>query len=341
MLNWLFALLEYLPEWALMLSFFGFLIVGMAFLIKGADLFVLSASSIAKILGVSALIIGLTIVSFGTSAPEASVSIFSQLNGSSDISFGNVVGSNIFNSMVVLGASAIYAPIMIHISLIRREIPLMIFSTILLLGLALFFGYLGHYALLQLEGAVLLLVFIWYLYMNYKASKESNSDLTEVVEEIPEHSMKYSITFLLIGLIMIILGGEMVVHGAKNIALQIGVSEALVGLSIVAIGTSLPELVTSVVAAKKNENDIALGNVIGSNIFNLLFIIGMSASIGVMPITSNAIIDLLVLLGLSLFVVYTILIHKKITKTYGIIFICLYIAYIAFIIVREIGGSVS
>jgi cation:H+ antiporter len=336
MLNWLFELFTGLPSWAELISFIVFLVLGMVFLIKGADYFVDSASSIAKILGVSTLIIGLTIVSFGTSAPEASVSVFSQINGSSDISLGNVVGSNVFNSMVVLGASAIYAPIIIHHSLVRREIPFMIFVTMLMLGLALFFNHNGNRALLRIEGIVLLVLFIWYLYSNFRAAKQGEEVTIEIDGDIETMPLKRSITFLLIGMVMIILGGEMVVHGAKNTALLIGVSEAMVGLTVVAIGTSLPELVTSVVAARKNENDIALGNVIGSNIFNLLFILGIGSTIGIMPISNSAIFDLIILLGLTMFVVWTVVVHKKITKRYGIIYLSLYVAYILFVILREI-----
>lgn len=336
MLNWFFELFIALPTWAEFVANVFFLGVGMVLLVKGADYFVDSASSLAKILGVSTLIIGLTIVSFGTSAPEASVSIFSQLSGSSDISLGNIVGSNIFNSMVVLGSSAIFAPIVVHYSLVKREIPFMVMVTAILFGFAVFFGVNGNYVLLQIEGAILLILFVWYLGMNFKVAKSGKEVILDLEDDIDIMPAKKSIIFLLIGLFMIILGGEMVVSGAKNSALMLGVSEALVGLTIVALGTSLPELVTSVVAARKNENDIALGNVIGSNIFNILLVLGIGASIGGMVIQPIVIFDLLILLGFTFFLTWTIVVNKKITKGYGYLYLALYVIYIAYIIFREV-----
>jgi cation:H+ antiporter len=337
MLNWFFELFVGLPDWAEFLTNVFFLVVGMVLLVKGADYFVDSASSLAKILGVSTLIIGLTIVSFGTSAPEASVSIFSQLSGSSDISLGNIVGSNLFNSMVVLGSSAIFAPIVVHYSLVKREIPFMVMVTAILFAFAVFFGVNGNYVLLQIEGAILLVLFVWYLAINFKVAKSGKEVILDIEDDIDIMPAKKSILYLLLGLLMIILGGEMVVSGAKNTALMLGVSEALVGLTIVALGTSLPELVTSVVAARKNENDIALGNVIGSNIFNILLVLGIGASIGGMVIQPIVIIDLLILLGFTFFLTWTIVVNKKITKGYGYLYLALYVIYIAYIIFRELG----
>ncbi|MCF7925405.1 MAG: calcium/sodium antiporter [Candidatus Izimaplasma sp.] len=336
MFTWLFDLFIGLPNWAEIVSFITFLLIGILFLVKGADYFVDSASSLAKILGVSTLIIGLTIVSFGTSAPEASVSIFSQINNSSDISLGNVVGSNIFNTLVVLGMSAIYAPIIIHYRLVRREIPFMIVMTLILFFMALFFDFNGSNALLRIEGAILLVLFVGYLYMNYRNAKHGEEVVIDIDDDVTVMPLKQSIIFLLIGLVMIVAGGEFVVHGAKNTALQIGVSETMVGLTVVAIGTSLPELVTSVVAARKNENDIALGNVIGSNIFNILFILGIGSSIGVMTISIYAIYDFLILIGFTAIITFNIFYYKKIGKTSGIIYIGFYISYVIFVILREI-----
>ena len=336
MLNWLFDLFTFLPTWAEFTLNLFFLTIGMVLLVKGADYFVDSASSLAKILGVSTLIIGLTIVSFGTSAPEASVSIFSQISGSSDISLGNIVGSNMFNSMVVLGTSALFAPIVVHYSLVKREIPFMVMVTAILFGFAVFFGINGQYVLLQIEGAILLILFIWYLAINFKVAKAGKEVILDIEDEIDIMPAKKSIIFLLIGLAMIIIGGEMVVSGAKNSALMLGVSEALVGLTIVALGTSLPELVTSVVAARKNENDIALGNVIGSNIFNILLVLGIGASIGGMIIQPIVIFDLLILLGFTFFLTWVIIVNKKITKGYGYLFLALYVIYLIYIILREV-----
>ncbi|MGS0971683.1 MAG: calcium/sodium antiporter [Candidatus Izemoplasmataceae bacterium] len=336
MLNWFFDLFTALPNWAEFMTNMFFLVIGMALLVKGADYFVDSASSLAKILGVSTLIIGLTIVSFGTSAPEASVSIFSQISGSSDISLGNIVGSNMFNSMVVLGSSAIFAPIVVHYSLVKREIPFMVMVTAVLFGFAVFFGINGNYVLLQIEGVILLVLFVWYLGINFKVAKSGKEVILDIDDDIDIMPAKKSILFLLIGLAMIIVGGEMVVSSARNSALMLGVSEALVGLTIVALGTSLPELVTSVVAARKNENDIALGNVIGSNIFNILLVLGIGASIGGMIIQPVVIFDLLILLGFTFFLTWTIVVNKKITKGYGYLYLALYVIYIAYIIFREV-----
>lgn len=336
MFNWFFDLFTGLNGSVQFIFFIVFLIIGMVLLVKGADYFVDGASSLAKILGVSALIIGLTIVSFGTSAPEASVSVFSQIRDSSDISLGNVIGSNIFNTLVVLGLSAIFAPIAVHFNLVKREIPFMIGVTVFLFLLSLFFNGEYQYALLRIEGIVLLILFIFYLYMNYvnaKQGKEVTIEIEEVVDPVP---LKQSIILLIVGMVMIIIGGEFVVYGAKSAAIHIGVSEAMVGLTIVALGTSLPELVTSVVAARKNENEIALGNVIGSNIFNVLFILGLGSTIKPMEIRSEALVDFIILIVITLVISFSIFKYRKIDKKQGIIYLAVYVAYFLFVVLREI-----
>jgi cation:H+ antiporter len=336
MFNWLFDLFSTLSSTGQLISFLIFLTLGMALLVKGADFFVDGASSLAKILGVSTLIIGLTIVSFGTSAPEASVSIFSQVRDSSDISLGNVVGSNIFNTLVVLGMSAIYAPIIIHYKLVKREIPFMIFVTVLLFGLSIFINGSYDFALLQIEGVILLTLFVFYLYMNYYNAKQGKEVTIEIDEDVESKPLKRSIILLIIGMLMIIMGGEFVVHGAKNTALHIGVSEALVGLTVVALGTSLPELVTSVVAARKNENDIALGNIIGSNIFNILFILGLGSTIKPMVIRPFALFDFSILILITAVITWTIFRYKKIGRKAGILYLVAYAIYILYVILREV-----
>ena len=297
------------------------LIIGFIMLIKGADWFVDSASFIAKKFGIPSIIVGMTIVAMGTSAPEFSVSLQSSIAGMNDMSIANVVGSNIFNLLVVLGISAMFGKLKITK---YRDVQMTLAVSILLMSFAIG-GYLSI-----IEGLVLLCAFVTYIILMIKGR-----DKTEIVEEVSnKRPMWLTIIIGLIGLGAIVYGGDLVVNSASAVALSLGMSENLIGLTIVAIGTSLPELVTSVMAMKKGENDIAVGNVLGSNIFNMLLIIGSAAIINPMTVSMFAMIDLMfIIVTLLIFIALT---YKKqeVNKWNGIIFIIIYVSYIIYTIIR-------
>ena len=289
------------------------LIVGFILLMKGADFFVEGSSSIATRFHIPSLIIGLTIVAMGTSLPECAVSITASMDGNNALAVANAVGSNIFNLMVVCGISALFVPIAVQVNTLKREFP---------------FSVLGH-----IDGIVLLILFVGYIvYMIVSAKKAMNTYQEE--EEIKVISMGLSLVYIVGGAIAIKFGGDFVVDSASNIALSLGMSQNLVGLTIVALGTSLPELVTSMVAAKKGEVDMALGNVIGSNVFNILFVLGIAATISPITFIFENIIDILILTIFSLIVLYFGFTKHKIDRKEGIIMLLLYVAYLAYIIIR-------
>ena len=316
------------------------LIVGMVLLIKGADFFVDGASKIAKAMKIPSLIIGLTLVSMGTSAPELSVSFNAALQGSNELSFGNVVGSNIFNTFFILGAAAFFVPL-VWKDMKKFDIPIMLGLYVLML----LFGFvITPYKLDLVESIIFVILFVSYIgFLIYRAKKSNTNEVQEEKDEpITKKQIILSIVFVVLGLAAIIFGGDLVVDSASKIATSLGMSEVLVGLTIVAVGTSLPELVTSVVASIKKENDIAVGNVIGSNIFNILFILGVSSSISNLTISTDvalginkALFDLLVLLLSGVLVLIFSRISKNMKKWQGVIFILLYVLYLTFIIVRD------
>lgn len=296
------------------------LIVGFILLMKGADFFVEGSSSIATRFHIPSLIIGLTIVAMGTSLPECAVSITASMEGNNALAVANAVGSNIFNLMVVCGISALFVPIAVQVNTLKREFPFSVLCAILLMILGYFGMILGH-----IDGIVLLILFVGYIvYMIVSAKKAMNTYQEE--EEIKVISMGLSLVY--------IVGGDFVVDSASNIALSLGMSQNLVGLTIVALGTSLPELVTSMVAAKKGEVDMALGNVIGSNVFNILFVLGIAATISPITFIFENIIDILILTIFSLIVLYFGFTKHKIDRKEGIIMLLLYVAYLAYIIIR-------
>lgn len=314
---------------------FVLLIVGMALLIKGADFFVDGSSGVAKKFGVPSLIIGLTLVSLGTSAPEISISVNAVLAGSSDMSVGNVVGSNICNIFLILGLASIFTPLLISKDVKKYDIPIMVGLFILLIV----FAYIITPNVIHwYEGLIMLVLFIGYtLFLIFRAKneeqpKESNDKKTNMIK---------CIIFIILGLAAIVFGGDLVVDHARNIALELGMSETLVSLTIVAIGTSLPELVTSVVAGLKKEGDIAIGNVIGSCIFNILLILGLSSLISPFGPTHNLVVqsavmlDVIIMLfgGVSLLVISCF--SKKFDRWQGIIFLIIYISYVVYIIIRN------
>ena len=311
------------------------LIMGMYLLIKGADWFVGGASAIAKALKIPSLIIGLTLVSLGTSLPEASVSIQSAINGSSALSLGNVVGSNIVNTLLVLGLCAIFVPIAIDRDMKKFDLPIMIALYVIII---LFCFVITEGIIERWQGIVLVVLFVAYMTFLVIRAKNNQMKTIDQVEENSEQQDKkplwLNILLVLLGLGAIVLGGDLVVDKATFIALELGMSQSLVGLTIVAVGTSLPELVTSVVASIKKESDIAVGNVIGSNIFNVVFILGTSAAISPLTLASGALVDMLVLLGTALLLMGFSLFSKNIKRWQGILMVLAYVGYTAYIIVR-------
>ena len=314
------------------------LVIGFLLLVKGADAFVDGASSIAKRLRIPAFVIGLTIVAFGTSAPELAVSLTAALRGSNDIAIGNVVGSNIFNTLVVLGASAAITPIAVKRGMIKKDYPLSIIAAVLLgvLSLDMIFFKKSAMVIGRWDGVILLIAFAIFMYMTVREGLKEHSTSSQEVEEVDNKkvSVGKGIFLWILGLAGIVLGGDSTVEGAKEIARVLGLSEALIGLTIVALGTSLPELVTSVIAAKKGESDIAVGNVIGSNIFNIFLILGVSATITPMNVSNTYLYDMAVLVAVMLVTYIPIAITKKVSRWMGITMVAVYLAYTAYLIMR-------
>ena len=303
------------------------LLVGFVFLIKGSDFFVDGASSIASILRVPTIIVGLTIVAFGTSAPEAAVSITSSLTGSNAMAVSNVIGSNLFNMLMVIGIAALLSNLLMEKSVLEKDLPFLVVITIIF-AIFIFIGK----GITNIEGIILLLILVAYIvYLIYSTKKTGNLDHVEK----PKFTLKKSIFFIIIGLVGIILGGDLVVDSASAIAIALGMSETLVGLTIVAIGTSLPELVTSITALKKGENQLVIGNVIGSNIFNILFVLGASSAISAIPINSSMLTDVVFMLGVTILCFIFGKTQEKYDKKEGAILIALFIAYMAFAILRN------
>ena len=300
------------------------LIVGFVLLVKGADFFVDGASSIAAKLKVPSLIIGLTVVSMGTSLPEAAVSISASLSGNNGISLGNVIGSNIFNLLVVVGVSSLILPIATDRDILKRDMPINIAITAILC-LMLLDGNLS-----RLDAVILLLLFAAYMFLLIRSALKNRVD----ADETKVLSWAKSVVFTLLGAAAIIFGGDMVVDNATIIATSLGMGETLVGLTIVAIGTSLPELVTSIIAAKKGESGIAMGNVVGSNIFNILFILGMAGVIQPMTADPAFFIDTGILIVISFLMLFFAFTRKKTSRAEGAISTLLYVTYTAYIIMR-------
>lgn len=315
-----------------------FLIIGFLLLVKGADLFVDGASSIAKRLRIPSLIIGLTIVAFGTSAPELAVSVTAALKGSNDIALGNVVGSNMFNLLVVIGVSAMICPLHVEKSMIKKDYPLSVLAAALLALLVMdqFIRKSAVMSLDRLDGIVLLAGFSLFMYLTIREGLAKRKESLEAQEEEPQakYGFLVSIVLSIVGLAGIIFGGDMTVNSAKEIARYLGLSEALIGLTIVAIGTSLPELVTSIMASRKGESDIALGNAVGSNLFNILFILGTSCTILPMKISPTYLYDIGLLLLVSILVFIPIAKKQKVSRGLGTVMTGIYVLYTVYLIMR-------
>lgn len=300
------------------------LVVGFVMLVKGADWFVDGAAGIAQKFGIPQLVIGLTIVAMGTSAPEAAVSITAALKGSADITIGNIVGSNILNILIILGISSTIVAIAVAKSTIKYEIPFMLLVTFLLLGL----GYTGGEIVLW-EGIVLWLFFIAYLAYLFVIAKKNKEEAEEETKNLPIWKL---LILTVIGLVLIVWGSDVTVDAATNIAKELGMSERFIGLTIVALGTSLPELFTSVSAAIKGKADIAIGNIVGSNIFNILFVVGTSALITPVLFASNFIIDTLIAAAAGVLLWVCVFRKQKLTRIGGIIMLVCYGAYFAYLL---------
>ena len=287
---------------------FFILIAGLLLILLGANYLVDGASSIAKRFGLSEFIIGVTIVGIGTSAPEMVVSFMSAIQGKADMAIGNIVGSNIFNTAMILGVTALIAPLTITRSNLRKDIPLNIIVTILLIALGMNFTItgLGKDQLSRIDGAILLGIFVWYLWSSFRSDSADDED-----EPIKQHSITISILMITGGLAGLIFGGRLFVNSATEIARMFGVSDKFIAITVMAAGTSMPELATCVVAAFKGRGQLALGNILGSNISNILLILGGSAIITPLSFTGMTMADLGTVLGCSLFILLSAWLFKK------------------------------
>ncbi len=310
------------------------LMIGFVLLIKGADFFVDGSSSVAKILKVPTIIIGLTVVAFGTSMPEFSVSVTAAMKGSNDLAVSNVLGSNIFNLLVVLGCCALLNPVQAQSSLLKREFPFSIFVTVFSVDKVRRGN--EQFVLGRMGGILFLILFGIFLYATVKTALKARAE-DEGSAEREEYALlppAKSAAYIVIGLAGIVFGGDLVVDSACQIAETFGLSQTFIGLTIVALGTSLPELVTSMVAAGKGENDLAVGNVVGSNIFNILLILGASATITPIALEVTAVYDTLILIGASLAVYVSAIGGHKIDRREGAMFLLAYLAFFVYVLIR-------
>lgn len=327
----------------LMLLASVFLVVGLILLVFAADYLVKGASSIAGTLGISPLIVGLTVVSFGTSAPELAVSVVSAFSDQADLAVGNVVGSNIFNVLVVLGISALIIPLVVHQQLIRFDVPVMIFLSLLLYGLC----YDGDIS--RVDGMILFSLGVIYLLFLLRQSKGEKNDavLAEYEEEYGKTSEDpkwlRNISFVVLGMAGLVFGSEMLVRGAVTIAQFFGVSELIIGLTIVSLGTSLPEVATSVVAAMKGERDIAVGNVVGSNIFNIVLVLGISSIVAPsgIEVSGHAVsFDMLFMVGVALATLPIFFYGFRVGRLAGFSFVLFYLIYVGYLILEATSAGI-
>ena len=329
----------------LLFKSFTILIIGFVLLIKGADFFVEGSSAVAKRLRIPSMIIGMTIIAMGTSLPECAVSVTASLTGNNSLAISNAVGSNIFNLLVVCGVCSLFVPLAVQKSTLQKEFPLSIFCA----GLLLLLGYLGM-TLGRIDGIIFLIIFTGYLLWMIRSAKRARHNITSAdsssaqkvrsslsekeIEEVASHinllPLWKCLIFILGGMIAIKYGGD----GASSIASSLGLSQTLIGLTIIAMGTSLPELVTSIVASRKDEVDMALGNVIGSNIFNILFVLGVAAAISPVGFALENIIDIAFLIIISAITLVFAWTSKEINRKEGIIMLVLYAAYMVYICMR-------
>lgn len=303
------------------------LLVGFVFLIKGADYFVSGSSSIAALLKIPTIIVGLTIVAIGTSAPEAAVSITAAISGNNAMAVSNVIGSNIFNLLFIVGLCAALNELKIGRQMLEKDYPFLIVATIAIVAFVII-----GLNIARAEGIILLILLGVYLfYLIYTAKKSKDAQYVEK----PKLTLPKSIIYMIIGLAGIIIGGELVVNNASSIAITLGMSETLVGLTIVSIGTSLPEVATSLTALKREENELVIGNVIGSNLFNIILVLALSATISPITLQANILIDLILMLFVTLLCYVFARTQDKFDKKEGILLLAIFIIYMAFAIMRN------
>ncbi|WMN11768.1 calcium/sodium antiporter [Marivirga salinae] len=310
------------------------IVVGFACLVFGANWLVDGASSLAKKYNVSDLAIGLTIVAFGTSAPELVVNIVGSVKGYSDIVVGNIVGSNNFNLFIILGISGLLLPISVQSSTAWKEIPISLFVAVLMLFLINDFSFSEPSSISRLEGTIMLILFLMFLYYVFNQMKSDPNIQSDIV---PKSTTKIWV-LIAVGLSGLIIGGQLVVTNAVNVANSLGVSEKIIGLTIVAAGTSLPELVTSVVAATKKNSDIAIGNVVGSNIFNILLILSISSIINPIEFNPKFNLDLYILIGGTVFLLIAMVTgkRKKLDRWEAALLLTFYISYTVYLVMKEL-----
>jgi cation:H+ antiporter len=301
------------------------LIIGFFLLVKGADYFVEGSSAIAKLLKVPSVVIGLTIVAMGTSAPEAAVSITAGLSGSNELAISNVIGSNMFNLVLIVGICALIKPFIVDRNIMKRDFPMAIFSAVLLLF------FLRDNYISRGEAVIFLILMALYLIVTVISAIRNPIEIDEEYQALPMHT---SLIYIGLGLVAIIVGGNLVVDNACRIAAAFGLSETLIGLTIVAIGTSLPELVTSITASRKGESGLALGNVVGSNLFNVLFILGMSSTVHPIAAEPTAISDVIILIVLTGIIYIYCKIRCQMGRLMGAACVAAYLAYSVYIILR-------
>lgn len=307
-----------------MLIQFVLLVVGFVMLVKGADWFVEGVAGIAEKFGIPQLVIGLTIVAMGTSAPEAAVSITSAMKGSAGITIGNVVGSNILNVLVILGLTAVITRVAVQRSTVRYEIPFMLIITLVLLGLGL-----SGNEITFVEGIILWALFIVYMVYLFRMAKNQK----EEADDSKKQPVWMLILLGIVGAVLVVWGADISVDAASAIAKMFGMSDRLIGLTIVALGTSLPELVTSVTAARKGKADIAIGNIVGSNVFNILFVVGTTALVTPVIFESKFVIDMLVAFGAGVLLWLGVMKHKELRRPVGALMLLAYAGYFAYLLI--------
>lgn len=307
-----------------MLIQFVLLVVGFVMLVKGADWFVEGVAGIAEKFGIPQLVIGLTIVAMGTSAPEAAVSITSAMKGSAGITIGNVVGSNILNVLVILGLTAVITRVAVQRSTVRYEIPFMLIITLVLLGLGLSGNEISF-----VEGIILWVLFIVYMVYLFRMAKNQK----EEADDSKKQPVWMLILLGIVGAVLVVWGADISVDAASAIAKMFGMSDRLIGLTIVALGTSLPELVTSVTAARKGKADIAIGNIVGSNVFNILFVVGTTALVTPVIFESKFVIDTLVAFGAGVLLWLGVMKHKELRRPVGALMLLAYAGYFAYLLI--------
>lgn len=300
------------------------LVVGFVMLVKGADWFVEGVAGIAEKFGIPQLVIGLTIVAMGTSAPEAAVSITSAMKGSAGITIGNVVGSNILNVLVILGLTAVITRVAVQRSTVRYEIPFMLIITLVLLGLGL-----SGNEITFVEGMILWALFIVYMVYLFRMAKNQK----EEADDSKKQPVWMLILLGIVGAVLVVWGADISVDAASAIAKMFGMSDRLIGLTIVALGTSLPELVTSVTAARKGKADIAIGNIVGSNVFNILFVVGTTALVTPVIFESKFVIDTLVAFGAGVLLWLGVMKHKELRRPVGALMLLAYAGYFAYLLI--------